>query len=130
MEGTPQTLDVPSILTPLETPLVSESTPTPPLYSEYRDDPEFRELLAEFVPRWRGNRAAIEAAFSRQDWKGLADLIHQLKGVGGAYGFPELTERAIDLFELIDLRVVTAVDTSAVAVRIRPVLDLLARLAE
>jgi signal transduction histidine kinase/DNA-binding response OmpR family regulator len=55
------------------------------------DDPEFREIVAEFVAHLDKQLAAMEGAMQAQDMKQLAELAHWLKGAGGTVGFPAFT---------------------------------------
>ena len=43
----------------------------------------------------------IQQALNRQDWSELGRIMHNLKGSGGTFGFPVLTEIATDIAQLI-----------------------------
>ena len=58
------------------------------------EDPEFREIVQEFVDRLQPQIAAMQRACQQHDFKELAQLAHWLKGAGGTAGFAVLTEPA------------------------------------
>jgi len=62
--------------------------------SEFADDPDFAELLAEFVPEMSVRRDHLQKAYEAGEFAEVGRLAHQLKGAGSGYGFPELTEKA------------------------------------
>ncbi|MBN1347000.1 MAG: response regulator [Phycisphaerae bacterium] len=64
------------------------------LFSDLSNDPDMVELLESFVAGLPGKAADLEALVSRGDVSALAELAHQLKGAGGGYGFPSITEAA------------------------------------
>jgi PAS domain S-box-containing protein len=61
------------------------------------DDPEFCQIVEEFVDRLKSQVAAISDAWSRGDMDELAGLAHWVKGSGGTAGFNALTDPASDL---------------------------------
>jgi PAS domain S-box-containing protein len=61
------------------------------------DDPDFCEIVEEFVDRLGEQLAAIEAAWSKGDMEDLARLAHWVKGCGGTAGFDSLTNPAKQL---------------------------------
>ncbi|HEY3965228.1 MAG TPA: Hpt domain-containing protein [Planctomycetaceae bacterium] len=65
--------------------------------SEYADDPDFRELLEEFTAAVPERRQGLIDAHRANDQKGLRTRAHQLKGAGGGFGFPQLSELAAEL---------------------------------
>lgn len=67
-----------------------------PIYSTFRDDLDFREILEDFVTSVRDQRAKLTAAWVARDWGALRTQSHQLKGAGGSYGFEELSRLAAD----------------------------------
>jgi len=56
------------------------------------DDPEYLRLKADFMEELPGRLADIRAAAGQQDWSGLQSKTHQLKGIAGSYGFPEISD--------------------------------------
>ncbi len=55
------------------------------------DDPELRALTARFLEELPHTIAEITDAADSGDWERLRSLSHQLKGVAGGLGYPELT---------------------------------------
>lgn len=70
------------------------------LRSELADDPVMLELIAEFLSVLPERVYEIERAANDHDLKSLAVLAHKLKGAGGGYGYPLITESARDLEQL------------------------------
>ncbi|MGR9052506.1 MAG: ATP-binding protein [Gammaproteobacteria bacterium] len=58
------------------------------------NDPDFQAILLEFVESLPQTLADLENEFRRQNWPALKSLAHQLKGVAGGYGYPELGKTA------------------------------------
>jgi len=65
-----------------------------PLYSDLSTDPDMLELIEMFVSDLPDRVTAIEQAVEQANLADLAVLSHQLKGAGGGYGFPSITEAA------------------------------------
>ena len=61
---------------------------------EFADDPEFQQLLQQFVDGLPGIVGNICNAAGAQDWDTVQALSHNLKGVGGNYGFPDISHIA------------------------------------
>ena len=79
---------------------MSEQQPQPdgPIGSELvREDPSFSEIVQEFVKGLSDRLRAMETAIDRTDFDALRVAAHQLKGSGGGYGYPALSERAAAL---------------------------------
>jgi len=51
-------------------------------------------LTSRFVQRLPGMRDSIKTALNDQDWETLKKVSHDMKGLGGSFGFPEITEIA------------------------------------
>jgi signal transduction histidine kinase/CheY-like chemotaxis protein/HPt (histidine-containing phosphotransfer) domain-containing protein len=56
------------------------------------DDPEFREIVADFVQRLHQQLDAMQRALEAPDLPELGRLAHWLKGTGGTAGFPAFTQ--------------------------------------
>jgi PAS domain S-box-containing protein len=85
-----------------------QSAPTPagagsllePLSSSLpMEDPDFREIVEQFVGRLGERLDAIERAFVAQDLAEVAKVAHWLKGTGGSVGFADFTEPSAALEE-------------------------------
>ena len=64
-----------------------------------REDASFADLVVQFVEGLGERLARMEEAVSAADFEALRTSAHQLKGSGGGYGYPILTERASQLEE-------------------------------
>ena len=63
-----------------------------PVYSLFTQDPDMLELVEMFVADLPDRIEALCRAAASDDYEQLAQLAHQLKGAGGGYGFPAITE--------------------------------------
>lgn len=70
---------------------------TAPVYSEFQNDEDFRELLEEFAVAIPDRLKSVEMLLAAADWQELSRVAHQIKGAGGGFGFPELSEKASSL---------------------------------
>jgi PAS domain S-box-containing protein len=61
------------------------------------DDPEFRDIVADFVERLRDRMREMESVWSQGDVAQLQRLAHWLKGSGGTAGFDAFTRPAREL---------------------------------
>lgn len=69
--------------------------PKHPLPSELvLEDASFADLVEEFLGEMPGRLAQIDGAMKASDFDGVRRCAHQLKGSGGGYGYPALTELA------------------------------------
>ncbi|MGR3302663.1 MAG: response regulator, partial [Candidatus Scalindua sp.] len=64
------------------------------IYSEYADDADLVELIDEFAAGLEADVESMREALENGDHDGLRRLAHQMKGAGGSYGYPMLTEAA------------------------------------
>jgi PAS domain S-box-containing protein len=66
-----------------------------PLESELKEmGDDFNELILKFINRLPETMANLHKAQNEWDWNELESIIHQLKGIGGEYGYPQITEIA------------------------------------
>jgi HPt (histidine-containing phosphotransfer) domain-containing protein len=65
-----------------------------PIRSTYESDPDMVELVAEFAAELPARAARLQELLDRAAWDELRTLAHQLKGAGGGYGFPRVSEVA------------------------------------
>lgn len=63
------------------------------------DDPDMRDLVEEFVDELPGRLDEMRTAARDLDFDQLQTLAHRLKGAGGSYGYPPLTQAAAQLEE-------------------------------
>jgi CheY-like chemotaxis protein/HPt (histidine-containing phosphotransfer) domain-containing protein len=85
------------------------------------DDPEFREIVEEFVQRAHQQWEAMNRAWADQNLAEMAALAHWLKGAGGTAGFDAFTEPARHLEHVVKAQVRD---------EIPPALDAIAELVE
>jgi len=70
---------------------------TEPIRSTLGQDPDYAELVSEFVSNVPDRILAIRQSIESNDSKQLCTLIHQLKGACGSYGFHEITPVAASI---------------------------------
>jgi HPt (histidine-containing phosphotransfer) domain-containing protein len=68
-----------------------------PIRSQYEDDPDMLELVQGFAAELPGRAQDLESRLDQGALEDLQRLAHQLKGAGGGYGFPQITEAAASL---------------------------------
>lgn len=64
------------------------------IYSELRDDEELLPLIEHFVCRLIDKSDRMVELLRSRRFDEIAQLAHQLKGAGGSYGYPTLSEAA------------------------------------
>ena len=64
------------------------------IYSEYADNPDLVELIDEFAAGLKADAESMRKVLENGDHDDLCRLAHQMKGAGGSYGYPMLTEVA------------------------------------
>ncbi|MBK8913761.1 MAG: Hpt domain-containing protein [Phycisphaerales bacterium] len=62
-------------------------------------DGELRDVVEEFVRSLDGRLAELRDAYDRLDFQQLTALAHRLKGAGGSYGYPALSNVAAGMEE-------------------------------
>ncbi len=65
-----------------------------PVDAEWTDDPELARILADFVESLPSKMTAMRLALDNNYYEEVRRIAHQLKGTGGGYGYPALTESA------------------------------------
>src|SRR5215510_1216530 len=65
--------------------------------SAYENDPDMLEIVREFASELPARIAKLEAHLAANEMRELQTLAHQLKGAGGGYGFPQITELAASI---------------------------------
>ncbi len=63
-----------------------------PLVSLYADDPDVAGILGNFIDGLSGQLTEMRHAFSDDRHEDLKRYAHRLKGAGGSYGYPTLTD--------------------------------------
>lgn len=68
-----------------------------PIRSTFADDADFAELLQLFAETIAEKRSTVRELQQKGAVEELRVWAHQLKGAGGGYGFPALSEAAAEL---------------------------------
>lgn len=72
--------------------------PVNPIGSDLvKEDAGFADIVTQFVTGLSGHVHGMQAALNKADFDALKTSAHQLKGSGGGYGYPVLTEHAAAL---------------------------------
>lgn len=72
-----------------------------PLYSTLLDeDPEFEDIVTQFINKLPDIVFTIRHAHQTSDWEKLKEVIHNLKGMGSGFGFPPLTKLSAEIEQL------------------------------
>jgi histidine phosphotransfer protein HptB len=61
------------------------------VYSRLAGDPDLREIVDLFVEEMPDRVATLLDKLQSQDWEGLRQAAHQLKGAAGSYGFDAIS---------------------------------------
>jgi len=54
-------------------------------------------LVAQFVASLPGSMHELQQALKMKNWAQVKSIVHQLKGLGGGFGFPKITEQCVDV---------------------------------
>jgi signal transduction histidine kinase/CheY-like chemotaxis protein/HPt (histidine-containing phosphotransfer) domain-containing protein len=65
-----------------------------PIRSEFASDPDMAELVSEFTASLPARTEKLTQLIADRDLDQLRQVVHQLKGAGGGYGFAEITQLA------------------------------------
>jgi PAS domain S-box-containing protein len=74
------------------------------MVSLFSDDPEMAMILGEFVGRLNGQIVAMRQAYADDRQEELQRLAHRLKGAGGSYGYPLLSDASKKLEDAVKTR--------------------------
>jgi HPt (histidine-containing phosphotransfer) domain-containing protein len=61
------------------------------------DAPDLRDVVEEFIQGLGGRIEELRTAYAQLDWERLRTLAHQLKGAGGSYGYPPISQLAAQM---------------------------------
>lgn len=81
------------------------------------DDPQFREIVEDFVPHLGRKIFEMEAKYAANEFNDLADAAHWLKGAGGTVGFNCFLEPACKLENAAKLSLYEDVETHLIHIR-------------
>ncbi|MHC4695954.1 MAG: Hpt domain-containing protein [Planctomycetota bacterium] len=62
-----------------------------------QEDASYADIVVQFIDGLSGRLTTMENALREADFEALRAAAHQLKGSGGGYGYPILTELAAKL---------------------------------
>lgn len=65
-------------------------------------DDRLRELRERFVARACEDRTALAEALAGGDADGVRRIVHGLAGAGGTFGYPEISEAAQRIEDMLD----------------------------
>jgi CheY-like chemotaxis protein/HPt (histidine-containing phosphotransfer) domain-containing protein len=75
----------------------AHADPAAPLRSQFAEDPDLAGVLIKFVNGLPAQVEAMRRAMAAGRNEELQRLAHRLKGAGGSYGYPVLTDAALSL---------------------------------
>ena len=74
----------------------------PPILSQFADeDPEMLKAVDKFVAGLSESKSNLNRAFREKQWEQALQHIHDVKGSGGAFGYPQLSNIARDIDKLL-----------------------------
>jgi HPt (histidine-containing phosphotransfer) domain-containing protein len=62
-----------------------------------REDPDLRDVVAEFVTGLATRIDDLNRAHRQMDWDLLTTLAHRLKGAAGSYGYPDISKLCAEM---------------------------------
>jgi len=78
----------------VETTNSKQESNEPVVSTLFEDDPELLSILAKYVDDLKTAEKDISNAYQAKDWDLLKSHMHKVKGTGGAFGYPKLSEIA------------------------------------
>jgi CheY-like chemotaxis protein/HPt (histidine-containing phosphotransfer) domain-containing protein len=93
----------------------------PTLRSAFADDKDMTDVLAEFIRGLPAQVKQIEQMLWESDAVALKRAVHQLKGAGGGYGFPSVTELAGSA----EQQIIEGQSVAAVEKQVRELIDVI-----
>jgi HPt (histidine-containing phosphotransfer) domain-containing protein len=76
-----------------------------PIYSTIiQDDPDMIDVVRQYVASLEKLKLDLNEAIARKDWQQVSKMVHDIKGSGGAFGYPQLSDLAKELDQLIKLK--------------------------
>jgi CheY-like chemotaxis protein len=93
------------------------------LRSTFAYDRDMKDVLAEFVTKLPMQVSRLGALLQEKNLEELRRAVHQLKGAGGGYGFPAITETAA----AAEQRIRAADSLDAIAVNVQSLIQIIRR---
>ncbi len=78
-------------------PAMQEGLPEKLISQLLIDAPDLRDVVEEFVHGLGERIEELRTAYAQLDWERLRTLAHRLKGAGGSYGYPALSQLAAQM---------------------------------
>ena len=104
----------------------SNASPQAPIVRSGREnDPIVSRLLPEYVADLPGHVNRIADSLARAEFDGLRQTVHQLKGSGSGYGFPEITRLAA----ITETAILSGAQPETIAAEVTSLVDLIRRIA-
>lgn len=75
-----------------------------PIISDLSSDEDLIDIIEEFVDELPDRISAMSAAMEEHNFEELRRLAHQLKGAAGGYGFPSITDSALQVELAADIK--------------------------
>jgi PAS domain S-box-containing protein len=79
---------------PIAAPAAAAGPDSEPIKSSLSGDPRMREIIPGFVGRLPGKVRKMLDLMEQHDLPALQNVVHELLGTGGGYGFPAVSESA------------------------------------
>jgi signal transduction histidine kinase/FixJ family two-component response regulator/HPt (histidine-containing phosphotransfer) domain-containing protein len=111
-QASPQKID--KVVVPITVPIKTNKEHDviiPDLPADMADDPDYLFLVGQFVERLPQAMDDIKKVLTSEDWESLTQLMHNLKGSAGGFGFPGLTDKAEKIHLLLRENVTEEVQT-------------------
>jgi CheY-like chemotaxis protein/HPt (histidine-containing phosphotransfer) domain-containing protein len=91
------------------------------LRSEFAEDPDLKDILVDFVRRLPEQVLRLTTLTENGSLDELRRAVHQLKGAGGGYGFPRITEVAA----AAEARIKSGQPMDSIASQVRELIELI-----
>ena len=101
----------------------TQASSNSPVRSIYAGEPDFAELLEIYAAGLPERLATLRSTFETGNISELRTLAHQMKGSGGGFGFPGVTDRAAELETACKSQ-----DPAAIAAKLERLLEYLGRI--
>jgi CheY-like chemotaxis protein/HPt (histidine-containing phosphotransfer) domain-containing protein len=73
------------------------------------EGPEFADIVRQFIVKLPDAIDTIEMTYNAKDWQAFREAVHNLKGMGGGFGFPQLTEHSAEIENLLSQKAYPAI---------------------
>lgn len=60
----------------------------------YETDPDMVEMVKTFLDTYPDYLDQCRAALEAENWEAMQEILHILKGMGGSYGYPSISDTA------------------------------------